>query len=294
MTDKLLRDFPNATQGEPLSRHTSFRIGGPADMFFLPACADELVDIYKKCQKLGCPFTLIGDGTNVLVVDKGIRGAVVSTKHMNGYKLTEDGQLRAFAGARLSELSWEAYNMSFDGLEFASGIPGTIGGAVYMNAGAFGSEICDFVESVVAFGEEKHVFSKEEMEFGYRKSILQDGSLIVLEVNLNLQIGVKSEIKKKMAELNSRRKESQPLDSLSAGSTFKRPPGGFAAELIDKAGLKGMQIGGARVSDKHAGFIVNTGNASAKDVLDLMEAVQQKVYESSGVFLEPEVRVLGA
>ena len=294
MNNKLLLDFPNALPDEPLSKHTSFRIGGPADVFLMPKRADELIEVLERCKMFGFPFTLIGDGTNVLVVDDGIRGIVVTTKQMNGYEFTEDGRLKAFAGARLGKLAEEACNRSFDGLAFASGIPGTVGGAVFMNAGAYGSEIGDIVESVVVYGNKKIVLSKEEMKFGYRRSVLQDDNKTLLEVNLQLKKGVKQDIRKKMTELNTRRKESQPLDSFSAGSTFKRPPGGFASELIDKAGLKGKQIGGARVSDKHAGFIINTGNASAKDVLELMEAVRRKVFESYGVCLEPEVRVLGA
>ena len=294
MSNSLLRDFLTALLDEPLYRHTSFRIGGPADAFILPSQPDELIEIIKKCRELGLPFTLIGDGTNVLVCDEGIRGVVVSTKQMNGYKLTEDGELRALAGARISKLADVACSRSFDGLAFASGIPGTIGGAVFMNAGAYGSEIGDFVESVVVYGDERKVLTKEDMGFGYRKSMLQNGSLVVLEVHLQLQKGIEQDIRKKMAELNSKRKESQPLDLPNAGSTFKRPPGGYAAELIDKAGLKGLQIGGARVSDKHAGFIINMGNASAKDVLELMETVRRKVFEIYNVCLEPEVRVLGA
>ena len=294
MNRKPLNDFSGALFNEPLSKHTSFRIGGPADVFLMPRHTDELIGIFDKCRNLGCPFTLIGDGTNILVTDEGIRGVVVSTKLMNLYEFKDDGRLRAFAGARLGKLAEEAVNRSFDGLAFASGIPGTVGGAVFMNAGAFGCEVGNLVESVVAYESDMIVLSNEEMDFGYRKSILQDSSLIVLEVNFRLQKGVMCKIRQKMTELNSRRKESQPLNSYSAGSTFKRPPGGFAAQLIDKAGLKGLQIGGARVSDKHAGFIINTGNASSKDVLDLMEAVQHKVYKIFGVYLEPEVRVLGA
>ena len=294
MTDRLPDDFPNALLNEPMCKHTSFRIGGPADLFLLPSQPDELIEILEKCRRLGLPFTLIGDGTNVLVIDEGIRGVVVSTKQMNGYQFSEDGRLRAFAGAKLSKLAEEAASKSFDGLAFASGIPGTVGGAVFMNAGAFGSEIGDLVKSVVAFGTGLTVLLKEEMDFEYRKSILQDGSLYVIEVNLRLQKGLEQDIRKKMAELNTLRRKTQPLDSLSAGSTFKRPPGGYAAQLIDKTGLKGLQIGGARVSEKHAGFIINTGNASANDVMELIKTVQGRVYESSGVCLEPEVRVLGA
>ena len=286
--------FPNALINEPLSKHTSFRIGGPADAFLLPKDADELVDIIEKCKKFDYPFTLIGDGTNVLVLDGGIRGVVVSTKQMNASWLTDDGRLRALAGARLGRLAEQAASKSFDGLAFASGIPGTVGGAVYMNAGAYGSEVGDFVESVTVFGDERIILNKEEMRFGYRKSVLQNSSFYVLEVTLQLQLGDSQDIRKKMIDLNNRRKESQPLEALSAGSTFKRPPGRYAAELIDKAGLRGLQIGGARVSDKHAGFIINMGSASARDVLELMEAVRKKVYDCHNVWLEPEVRVLGA
>ena len=294
MTSELMQAFPNALPNEPLSKHTSFRIGGPADAFLLPNRIEELVEVLEKCRMHGYPFTLIGDGTNVLVVDEGIRGIVVSTKRINSYEFTDDGKLKACAGARLVKLAEEACNMSFDGLSFASGIPGTIGGAVFMNAGAYGSEVGDFVESVTVYDHERKILTKEEMEFGYRKSILQHTGMILLEVNLQLHKGIKQNIRKKMSELGARRKETQPLDSLSAGSAFKRPKGGFAAELIDKAGLKGLQVGGARVSDKHAGFIINTGNASAKDVLELIETVRLRVFESFNVCLEPEVRVLGA
>ena len=294
MSNGLSRVFPNALIEEPLSKHTSFRIGGPAEVFLMPKLTNEIIEIIKKCRDYGYPYTLIGDGTNILVADKGIRGVVVSTKQMNRYEFSEDGKLWALAGARLGKLAEEACNKSFSGLAFGSGIPGTIGGAVFMNAGAYGSEIGEFVESVVAFDDGEVVLTKEEMRFGYRKSVLQGSKLVVLEVNLGLQKGIEQDIRKKMTELNNRRKESQPLDSLSAGSTFKRPPGGFAAELIDKAGLKGLQIGGARVSDKHAGFIINTGNASAHDVLELIETVRQKVYDNYMICLEPEVRVLGA
>ena len=292
-----IKKFPDSVPGllydEPLSCHTSFRIGGPADVFALPKTAEELLHIHTECTLHEIPFTILGDGTNVLVLDGGIRGVVVSTKHMDGFEVSPSGRIWAAAGVKLSKLSEAAWKNSLQGLEFASGIPGTVGGAVYMNAGAFGGEIGDFVESVTVYENGAKNLSKTDLGFGYRKSVLQELNALVLDVRLVLEKGSKDEIRSKMNELGRKRKESQPLDAFSAGSTFKRPEGGFAAELIDKSGLKGFSVGGAMVSKKHAGFIVNTGNASAKDVIGLMEIVKQKVFSDSGVVLCPEIKILG-
>lgn len=285
--------FLGALYNEPLSGHTSFRIGGPADVFVLPKTSDELLDVYTKCFLYEIPFTIIGDGSNILVRDKGIRGVVASTKHMDSMEIMPDGRILAAAGARLSKLCEAACKNSFQGLEFASGIPGTVGGAVYMNAGAYGGEIGEFVESVTLYEDTTKSLAKKDLGFGYRKSVFQEQNALILEVRLVLTNGSQDKIRSKMNELNRKRKESQPLDAFSAGSTFKRPVGGFAAELIDRSGLKGFSVGGAKVSEKHAGFIINTGGAKAYDVIRLMEIVKEKVFLDSGVLLSPEVRILG-
>ena len=289
--------FANALLNEPLSRHTSFRIGGPADFFLLPCTIDELLDTLLICKVHSIPFTVMGDGTNILVRDNGIRGAVISTKRMNGFSISECGFVSALAGTRISQLSLELYHKEFCGFEFAQGIPGTIGGAVYMNAGAYDGEIGSHVESVRVFctGEVNGitVLSNNDLLFGYRSSILQSLDYVVLEVCLQLKKGIKHDIKKKMEDYANKRRASQPLDVPSAGSTFKRPVGGYAAMLIDKSGLKGLSIGGAQVSKKHAGFIVNIGNASADDVLRLSELVRKRVHDDCGVWLIPEIKVLG-
>lgn len=277
-----------------MSRHTSFGIGGPADVFLLPRTAAELIEAADFCRETGRPFTLLGDGTNVLVLDGGIRGVVASTKEMRSFGFLEGGRLRALAGARLSALAREAQSRSLAGLEFASGIPGTVGGAVCMNAGAYGGETGGLVESVSVWaGGAVSELSASDMGFGYRSSVLMEQGGCALEVTLRLVPGDGDAILEKMNEMNMRRKESQPLEERSAGSAFRRPPGGYAAEMIDKCGLKGLAVGGAMVSKKHAGFIINAGGATARDVLGLMGLVAEKVRERFGVALAPEIRVLG-
>jgi len=285
-----LQDF---LQEEPLSRHTSFRVGGPAEIFVKPQTTDELIEIWNFVGRENRPIEILGDGTNVLVSDAGLRGIVICTNKMNGIELLEGGRIRAQAGARLSKVAEVACKAGLTGFEFASGIPGTVGGAVYMNAGAYDHDIGEFCESVTLFDNKPFTKTNKEMGFGYRKSCVQQGNILVLETVFQLQPGNTEEIRAKMNELNSRRRASQPLDMPSAGSTFKRPPGHFAGKLIQDSGLKGFTIGGAQVSEKHAGFVINTGVATAQDIYDLIQAVKEKVYENFGVWLEPEVKMLG-
>ncbi|MCL2225406.1 MAG: UDP-N-acetylmuramate dehydrogenase [Defluviitaleaceae bacterium] len=279
---------------EPMRKYTSFRIGGPADFMAFPKTADELINVWKACKENDIPITVLGDGANVLVFDDGIRGVVVFTHKMNAIEPLENDRVKAQSGARLSALAEVACNASLSGLAFASGIPGTIGGAVFMNAGAYDYEMKDVIESVTLFlNGETVTKTNEEMQFGYRKSFVQSGEMLVLEAVFKLEKGDSTQIREQMKELNARRKKSQPLDVHSAGSFFKRPPGFFAGKLIQDSGLKGYAVGDAQVSDKHAGFVVNKGNATAKDILTLMHHVQKTVFENYGVNLEPEVQILG-
>jgi len=280
---------------EPLSKHTSFRVGGPAEVFVRPKATDEFMEICRLCKTNDIPITILGDGTNVLVADAGLRGVVVCTNKMNEIEVLQDGRMRAQAGARLSKVAETACKAGFGGFEFASGIPGTVGGAICMNAGAYDGEISNFCESVTLFGSDC-VYTKTaaEMGFGYRQSIVQQEKLLVLEAVFKLNSGGNPiEIKQKMHELNGRRRETQPLDFPSAGSTFKRPTGYYAGTLIQDSGLKGFTIGGAQVSEKHAGFVINTGNATAQDIYNVIQAVRQQVFEKFSVWMEPEVKILG-
>jgi len=283
---------------EHLSKHTSFRVGGPAEFFALPKTAEELTILVNICHKENVPLTILGDGTNVLISDSGLRGVVVTTSKMNKIECLGNRRIKAQAGARLAKVAEAACKAEFAGFEFASGIPGTVGGAVCMNAGAYDHDIAEFCESVTML----HVSNIQpitipgtEMGFAYRKSIIHDnpGELLVLEAIFQLLPGTESDIRTKMRELNNRRRQSQPLEFASAGSTFKRPPGHYAGKLIQDSGLKGFAIGGAMVSEKHAGFVVNADNATAQDIYELIKAVQNRVLVDSGVWLEPEVRIMG-
>jgi len=280
---------------EPMSRHTSFRIGGPADIMVFPKTSEELLGVWKLCRENGVPIHVLGDGANVLVADAGIRGVVVFTNKMDGCEILPDERVRAAAGTRLSALAVAACEASLAGLEFASGIPGTIGGAICMNAGAYGHDISEFIESVTLFCDGAGVVVKScaEMGFGYRKSIVQSGEMLVLDAVFKLSRGDSAKIREEIKDLNARRRKTQPLEHHSAGSFFKRPEGHFAGKLIEDSGMKGFSIGDAWVSEKHAGFVVNKGTASAADVLELMRRVQDTVFEKFGVHLEPEVRILG-
>ena len=284
----------NALVNAPMSEHTTLKLGGPADYLVFPRSAEEINALFAEAGAYNLPVTVIGHGSNLLVLDGGIRGLVICIgKNMR--TITREGNMiTAQAGAMLGSVAVEAAEAGLSGLEFASGIPGTVGGGVTMNAGAYNGEVSQVVKTVKALspGGKEIVLSREEMDFSYRHSAVTEKNLIVTEATFELQPGDPATIRAKMSELNARRAEKQPLDVPSAGSTFKRPEGFFAAALIDQCGLKGYSIGGARVSMKHAGFLVNTGNSS-KDFYDLMQKVQQIVEERVGVKLEPEIRILG-
>lgn len=277
-------------QNEPMRAHTTFKIGGEADIFIIPASPAALIYAVKKCGELEIPYFILGNGSNLLVSDGGIEGAVISLSGING--ISYDGEkITCGAGAMLSSACLKALSLSLTGLEFAYGIPGTAGGALYMNAGAYGGQMADVIESaecLTASGEIK-TLKKENMQLGYRSSVFKNGGLIIISLTLALKKGDKAEIKAEMDELLNRRKQKQPLEYPSAGSTFKRPEGYFAGALIEKNGLKGLTVGGAQVSEKHAGFVINRGGATAADVKALIGKIQKKVFENDGVMLEPEV-----
>jgi len=279
---------------ELLANHTSFRVGGPAEVFVTPQNADEVAQICTVCRAGDIPLTVLGDGTNVLVSDAGLRGVVLCTAKMDKITVQECGLITAQAGAKLAKVAQEAYKAGLAGFEFASGIPGTVGGAVYMNAGAYDGTVGEFCASVTMLQRCAIVATPgSEMDFGYRQSAAQKNGGFILEAAFQLHPGNQEDILAKMRDLNNRRRQSQPLDVPSAGSTFKRPPGHFAGKLIQDSGLKGFAIGGAQVSEKHAGFVINTGGATAQNIFDLIQEVQRQVYEKFNVKLEPEVRLLG-
>ena len=284
----------NALVNEPMSAHTTLKLGGPADYMVFPRDGEEIAAMFREAAENGVPVTVIGHGSNLLVLDGGIRGLVICIgKNMR--KITRDGNsLKAQAGAMLGSAALEAAEAGLTGLEFASGIPGTVGGGVTMNAGAYDGEMAQVVTEVRGIRPDGTAvrLSREEMDFGYRHSVVQEKDFIVTEVTFELKPGDPAMIRARMSELNTKRSEKQPLDLPSAGSTFKRPEGYYAAALIDQCGLKGYSIGGARVSEKHAGFLVNTGTSS-RDFLNLMKKVQAIVEERAGVRLEPEIRIIG-
>lgn len=280
---------------EPLSHHTTFRIGGPADYLIQPGTVAEVAAVIKVIREYDMALTILGNGSNVLVLDKGIRGVVLKFDEHMSYVRHKDAILLAGAGAQLADVSKYAMNQALTGMEFAIGIPGSIGGAVFMNAGAYDGEISSVVAAVTAVCPDSSIrrFSAAEVGFGYRHSIFQENECIICEIELALIQGDKTAIESKMAELTSKRESKQPLEMPSAGSTFKRPPGYFAGTLIEQTGLKGFRVGGAQVSPKHAGFIVNAGDATARDVLALISEVQHRVHSKFGVYLQPEVRIIG-
>lgn len=280
---------------EPMSRHTTFRVGGPADFFVTPKAKEEVRDVICICKEAGMPYYIIGNGSNLLVSDAGYRGVIVQIyKEMNEVKVEGD-LVKAQAGALLSGIAAKALGAELSGFEFASGIPGTIGGACVMNAGAYGGEMKDVLESVtVLTGEGKIIeLGRNELELGYRTSVIAKKGYIVLGAALKLERGDGEKIKTYMDELKEKRVTKQPLEYPSAGSTFKRPEGYFAGKLIEDAGLLGFQVGGAQVSEKHCGFVINRDHATAADIMELMRQVQIRVKENSGVDLEPEVKRLG-
>lgn len=300
MNDQFLTELENIMAGsgifmeEPMKKHTTFRVGGPADVL---VCPDEtaLGAVLGLCRQYDVPYTLIGNGSNLLVGDRGIRGVVIEMTEpmaaieVNGTKIT------AQAGAMLSKIANTAAANGLGGMEFAAGIPGSVGGAVVMNAGAYGGEIKDIIEKAYVLDENgtQLELSKEELDLSYRHSCIPEKKYIVTKVVLELQPQDEAVIRSKMKELSEKRAEKQPLQYPSAGSTFKRPEGYFAGKLIMDAGLRGYQVGGAQVSEKHCGFVINKGEATAADICRLMQDVSDKVQAQFGVVLEPEVKMIG-
>ena len=281
---------------EMLSGHTTFRVGGPADYFVAVKDTQAVQNVTALCISKQIPYYILGNGSNILAGDGGYRGVIIQFgKEMSDIEVLEDGTIRAQAGALMSKIANAAYEKALGGFEFAAGIPGSIGGAMVMNAGAYGGEMKDVVNSVTVLTKENEirVLTNKEMEFGYRTSAVAKNGYIVLEVELKLHEASREEIKEKMDDLKNRRITKQPLEFPSAGSTFKRPEGNFAGKLIEEAGLRGFRVGGAQVSEKHCGFVINREKATAKDVTELMNEVIKRVKENSGIELEPEVKRLG-
>lgn len=279
---------------EPMHRHTTFRVGGPADYYIRPR-GEQIPAVMKACREEGIPVQIIGKGSNLLVGDKGIRGLVLEIGQMMDQISIHGECIEAQAGVTLAKIAKAAFRAGLTGLEFAEGIPGTVGGAVVMNAGAYGGEIKNVLTHAEILDEDGKIksLSVEELELSYRHSCFPKRKGVVLKAVFQLETGNSDEIKSSMEELRNRRMEKQPLEFPSAGSTFKRPEGYFAGKLIMDAGLTGYQIGGAEVSKKHCGFVINKGNATAKDILLLMEEVTKKVEEKFGVELIPEVKIIG-
>lgn len=279
---------------ELMSKHTSFRIGGPAEVMLFPRRAEELSLVLKESKKRDISFAILGAGTNVLAPDKGVPGIVICLKDgMDGMTKLDDTHIRVMSGVTMSRAAVFAANNGLAGMEFAHGIPGTVGGGVYMNAGAYGGEIGRICENVLVMDRKGNTreCSREEMQFSYRHSALEDSGEIVIRADFVLTPDSPEAIKQRMKELLAKRSASQPLDLPSAGSAFKRPVGGYAAALIDEAGLKGFRVGNAGISAKHAGFAVNLGGATAEEMKTLLSEVSEKVYHHSGIRLEPEIRI---
>lgn len=301
MDQKIIERFSNLLGNEkvrinePMNRHTTFRIGGQADYFLLPSSSEEVKGILEICKEESLQYFILGNGSNLLVSDEGYRGVIIQLYRNYGGLTVEGTEIRAGAGVLLSQIAATARNESLTGFEFAGGIPGTLGGAVVMNAGAYGGELKDVLKEAVVMDREGNIFTVpvEKLAMGYRTSLVKTAEYLVLEAVISLKKGSQEEIRDTMKELADRRISKQPLEYPSAGSTFKRPEGYFAGKLIMDAGLRGYQVGGAQVSEKHCGFVINKGNATAADVCRLMADVQAKVQEQFGVTLEPEVKFLG-
>jgi UDP-N-acetylmuramate dehydrogenase len=282
----------NISISEPLSRFTTFRIGGPADYYLEPKDREDLLKLIRYLKEIKYPYIIIGNGSNILISDEGIRGAAINLEA--GFTKIEVNKNRVYAeaGIRLSKLVDVCIEHSLVGIENLAGIPGTLGGAILMNAGAYGGEISDFIKLVEVIDDvEIKSLKKEECGFAYRRSNLE--GKIILSAEFELPYGDKAKAKERRKELLLKRNQSQPVELPNAGSIFKNPPGDYAARLIEQAGLKGLTIGGAKVSEKHANFIVNFNNASANDVVELMKIIQEKVYKKFGIMLEPEIKMLG-
>ena len=300
MDMELLKEYCRSSdcaylENEPMSAHTTFRIGGNADVFIKPASEEALFGVLSVLKQQNIPYFCVGGGSNLLVSDFGIRGATLYTGGFSDMTLLDGCVIECGAGVKLSRLCSFALENSLTGCEFAWGIPGTVGGAVYMNAGAYGGEIKDIILSARHMTPDGEIeqLPAESLKLGYRTSIYDKKNNIILSAKFKLRPGDKNEIREKMDDLMARRKDKQPIDMPSAGSTFKRPEGHFAGTLIEQCGLKGTAIGGAQVSQKHAGFIVNAdGNATCSEVLRLIELVGNTVFEKTGILLEPEVKVV--
>lgn len=293
--NELKKICPQTIKDEPMSSHTSFKIGGNADYFSTPKNIEELKRIIAFCKKNNLSYFILGNGSNTLVSDYGIGGIVIDISKGFSYISIDEKKIIAGAGTLLSKIASEACKNSLSGLEFAAGIPGSVGGAIYMNAGAYGGEIKDVITNVTYLDESGNLekLAADKLDFGYRKSFFSGKKFVIIEAEFDLNKSNSIKIREKMNELNKKRAEKQPINMPSAGSVFKRPEGHFAAALIEQAGLKGYSVGDAQVSDKHAGFIINKGKASAQDVIELVKYIQQKVFDKFSVMLEPEIKLIG-
>ena len=278
-----------------LKNYTSFKIGGKADLMVFPDTENRIISVFKAAKEMSIPTLIIGKGSNMLISDSGFRGLVINTCKFDNIYLIDETTIYCQSGASLSRVCRFALEKSLTGLEFAFGIPGTAGGAAYMNAGAYGGEMIDVLVSCEHLSDDGIInrYSGDELDFSYRHSVYSDSDFLILSLTLKLKKGDYDEIKSRMDELMFKRKDKQPLEYPSAGSTFKRPEGYFAAALIDECGLKGYSVGGAQVSEKHAGFVINKGGATFDDVLNLIEHCQKTVIEQKGVSIEPEVKIIG-
>ncbi|WP_333861314.1 UDP-N-acetylmuramate dehydrogenase [Clostridium sp.] len=287
-------DIEDIKIDEPMKEHTSFKVGGPVDILLTPKDFNQVVAAVKFCKKENIPYYIMGNGSNLLVKDGGIRGVMIKLVKLNKIQVKEN-KIITESGASLKDISTTALENCLTGFEFACGIPGSVGGAVTMNAGAYNGEISNVIESakVICNNGEIVVLNMEEMELGYRMSSILKNGYTILEVTFNLEKGDKESIMNRIEDLSRRRNEKQPLEYASAGSTFKRPQGHFAAKLIEDSGLKGKSVGDAQVSQKHSGFIINKGNATAKDILTLISIVQDKVRQNFDIDLYTEVRIIG-
>ena len=280
---------------EPMKNHTTFRIGGPADIMVFPEAEQQIVSVMEKASESGIPCTIIGNGSNILVSDRGIRGLVIKIADSFSGCSIEGSSVWAQSGIRLTALSRLILEAELTGFEFASGIPGTLGGGVYMNAGAYDSEMKNIVKSVRVIDREGRIYELEnkQMQFGYRKSLAMEKGYIVLSVCLELEKGSREKIKAKIDDFTDKRVSKQPVSEFSAGSTFKRPPGHFAGKLIEEAGLRGYTRGDAKVSEKHCGFVINKGSCTFEEMVSFIEEIKRRVFENSGIMLEEEVRIIG-
>lgn len=284
----------NVAIDEPMKNHTSFKVGGPVDILVTPESYDEIVNLIKLCNGENIPYYIIGRGSNLIVRDGGFRGIIIKLTKLDNIKV-EDERLIVQSGVDLCKVSEAALKNSLKGFEFACGIPGTVGGAVTMNAGAYNGEISQVIESALVVDKSGKLITlnKDELELGYRMSAVQKYGYTVLEVTFKLVKGEYESIKERIDDLTRKREDKQPLEYPSAGSTFKRPEGHYTGKLIEESMLKGFSIGGAQVSEKHAGFIINKGDATAKDILDLIAHIQNTIKSNFHVELHPEVRIIG-